>query len=86
MKKNKKNNLIPLNSKDNVMEFNGFIDEALPSALFRVVCENGDKQHIVLATISGKLRINNIRLVPGDSVLVEVSCYDLTKGRIVWRK
>jgi len=54
----------------------------LPNATFQVKLENG---HIILAHISGKLRMNFIRIIPGDKVLVEMSPYDLTKGRIVWR-
>ena len=61
----------------------GTIVEALPNAMFRVELENG---HKVLAHISGKMRKNFIRLVPGDRVIVELSIYDLTKGRIVYRK
>ena len=69
--------------KESVMEFHGVIDEALPGTLFQVICEGG---HKIIATLSGKLRVNHIRLLPGDSVAVEVSPYDLTRGRIIWRK
>lgn len=68
--------------KDTV-EFSGKVIEALPNTTFRVQLENG---HIVVAHLSGKLRQNYIRIVPGDRVTVEVSVYDLTKGRITWRK
>lgn len=61
----------------------GTIIEALPNAMFRVELENG---HKILAHISGKMRKNFIRLVPGDKVIVELTIYDLTKGRIVYRK
>ncbi|MBT1248041.1 translation initiation factor IF-1 [Thermosipho affectus] len=61
----------------------GTIVEALPNAMFRVELENG---HKILAHISGKMRRNFIRLVPGDKVVVELTIYDLTKGRIVYRK
>jgi len=61
----------------------GTIVEALPNAMFRVELENG---HKILAHISGKMRKNFIRLVPGDRVIVELTIYDLTKGRIVYRK
>jgi translation initiation factor IF-1 len=64
------------------VEFHGTIEEALPAAMFKVICENN---HTVLATLSGRLRVNNIRIVPGDTVTVEVSPYDLSRGRIVWR-
>ena len=64
------------------MEFEGVVIEALPNANFKVQLPNG---HIVTAHISGKLRMNYIRILPGDKVTVEVSVYDLTKGRITWR-
>jgi translation initiation factor IF-1 len=79
-KNNKKNN--NENIKIDAIDMQGIIDEALPSAMFKVICEN---DHVVLATLSGKLKVNNIRLVPGDTVALEVSPYDLTRGRIVWR-
>ena len=56
--------------------------EKLPNAFFKVELENG---HQILATISGKLRMNFIRILPGDKVTIEMSPYDLTKGRIIWR-
>ena len=68
--------------KDDVIEFEGVVLEALPNAHFKVQLPNG---HIVNAHISGKLRMNYIWIVPGDKVTVEVSVYDLTKGRITWR-
>ena len=68
--------------KDDVIEFEGTVVEALPSATFKVKLPNG---HIVTARISGKLRVNYIRILPGDSVTLEMSPYDLTKGRIIWR-
>ena len=68
--------------KDDVIEFEGEVVEVLPNAVFKVKLPNG---HIVTAHISGKLRINYIRVLPGDHVTVEVSVYDLTKGRITWR-
>ncbi len=68
--------------KDDVIEFEGTVIEALPNATFKVKLPN---DHIVTAKISGKLRMNYIRITPGDSVKVEVSVYDLTKGRITWR-
>jgi len=63
-------------------EMEGRVVEALPNAMFQVKLENG---HTVLAHISGKLRMNFIRILPGDKVTVEISTYDLTKGRITWR-
>ena len=69
-------------AKDDVVEFEGVVTEALPNATFKVKLPNG---HIVTAHISGKLRLNYIRIVPGDKVTVEVSVYDLSKGRITWR-
>ena len=70
-------------SKDDVIEVDGTIEESLPNAMFRVVLENG---HKVLAHVSGKIRMRYIRIVPGDRVLVEVSPYDLGRGRITYRK
>ncbi len=69
-------------SKDDVIEVEGTILEALPNAQFKVELVNG---HKILAHISGKLRMNYIRILPGDKVTVEMSPYDLTKGRITWR-
>ncbi len=69
-------------SKDDVIEVEGKIIEALPNAMFQVELENG---HKVLAHISGKLRMNFIRILPGDKVTIELSPYDLTRGRITWR-
>ena len=68
-------------SKD-VIELEGTILESLPNAMFRVELENG---HEILAHISGKIRKNFIRILPGDKVKVELSPYDLTRGRITWR-
>ncbi len=68
--------------KDDVIEFEGEVVEVLPNAVFKVKLPNG---HIVTAHISGKLRMNYIRILAGDHVTVEVSVYDLTKGRITWR-
>ena len=69
--------------KDDVIEFEGVVVEALPNATFKVKLPNG---HVVTANISGKLRLNCIKILVGDKVTVEVSVYDLTKGRITWRK
>lgn len=69
-------------SKEDVIELEGVVTDALPNATFRVELANG---HKILAQISGKLRMNYIRIVPGDKVTVEMSPYDLTKGRITWR-
>lgn len=69
--------------KEEKIEVLGVIKEALPSAMFRVELENG---HSVLARISGKMRLNYIRLLPGDKVKVELSPYDLTRGRIIYRE
>lgn len=69
-------------SKDDVIEVEGVVLEKLPNAMFKVELENG---HQILAHISGKLRMNFIRILPGDKVLVEISPYDLSKGRIIWR-
>ena len=69
-------------AKDDVLELEGKVVEALPNAMFQVELENG---HRILAHISGKLRMNFIRILPGDRVTVEMSPYDLTKGIITWR-
>ena len=69
-------------AKDDVIEFEGTVLEALPNAMFKVELPNG---HVVLAHISGKLRMNFIKILPGDKVTVELSPYDLTRGRITWR-
>ncbi len=68
--------------KDDVVEFDGQVIEALPNATFRVRLTNG---HVVTASISGRLRLNSIKVLVGDKVHVEVSIYDLSKGRITWR-
>ena len=72
----------PRRSRDDVISMEGIVIDALPNALFNVELENG---HRVLGHISGKMRTNYIRIVPGDRVLVELSPYDLTKGRITYR-
>jgi translation initiation factor IF-1 len=69
-------------SKDDVIETEGVIIEALPNAAFKVKLSNG---HVITAYISGKLRMHYIKIIPGDSVKLEMSPYDLTKGRIIWR-
>ena len=69
-------------SKADVIEIEGTVVEKLPNAMFRVELEN---EHIVLAHISGKLRMNYIKILPGDKVTIEMSPYDLSKGRIIWR-
>lgn len=69
-------------SKADVIELEGKVLEKLPSTMFRVQLQNGA---VIMCTISGKLRMNNIRILPGDKVTVEMSPYDLTKGRISWR-
>ncbi len=69
-------------SKSDVIEVEGQVTDALPNAIFKVRLKNG---HEILAHISGKLRMNNIRILPGDGVTLELSPYDLTKGRITWR-
>ncbi|MDR1764815.1 MAG: translation initiation factor IF-1 [Lachnospiraceae bacterium] len=69
-------------SKTDVIEIEGIVTEKLPNAMFQVKLENG---HQVLAHISGKLRMNYIKILPGDKVTMELSPYDLSKGRIIWR-
>lgn len=69
-------------AKDDVIEVEGTVVESMPNAIFKVELENG---HIVTAHISGKLRMHYIKILPGDKVKLELSTYDLTKGRITWR-
>ena len=68
-------------SKADMIELEGVVTEALPNAMFKVQIDGG---HVILATISGKLRMNFIRILPGDKVQIEMSPYDLTNGRITW--
>ena len=72
-----------MSQKDDVIEASGVVVEALPNAQFKVTLEN---QHTVLAHLSGKMRMNFIRILPGDKVTIELSPYDLTKGRITYRQ
>jgi len=69
-------------AKEDVLEMEGTVLEALPNAMFQIELTNG---HHILGHISGKLRMNYIRILPGDKVKVELSPYDLTRGRITWR-
>jgi translation initiation factor IF-1 len=69
-------------SKEDVIEAEGVVVEALPNANFKVKLSNG---HVITAYISGKLRMHYIKILPGDTVTLEMSPYDLTKGRIIWR-
>ncbi|MBO5227563.1 MAG: translation initiation factor IF-1 [Lachnospiraceae bacterium] len=69
-------------SKEDMIELEGVVVEAMPNEMFKVEIQGG---HIILAHISGKLRMNFIRILPGDKVTVEMSPYDLSKGRITWR-
>lgn len=78
---NKNENVSNLNAKD-FIEMQGEVLELMPAASFRVALENG---HEILAHLSGKMRMNRIRLLPGDKVKLQISPYDLTKGRITYR-
>ena len=69
-------------AKDDVIEIDGIVKEALPNATFRVELENG---HIILCHIAGKMRMNYIRILPGDKVRIELTPYSLDKGRIIYR-
>ena len=69
-------------SEEDMIELEGVVVEAMPNAMFKVEIQGG---HVILAHISGKLRMNFIRILPGDKVTVEMSPYDLTRGRITWR-
>lgn len=68
--------------KEEAVQVEGVVKEALPNAMFRVELQN---QHLVLAHVSGKMRMNFIRILPGDKVMLELSPYDLTRGRIIYR-
>jgi translation initiation factor IF-1 len=70
-------------SREDLIEVQAKVVEVLPNTKFKVELENG---HVVLAHVSGKIRMNNIRILPGDSVTVELSPYDLTRGRITYRR
>lgn len=70
------------NQKDDIIRVDGIVKETLPNAMFKVGIEGG---HIVLAHVSGKMRMNFIKILPGDKVALELSTYDLTRGRIVLR-
>ena len=69
-------------SKSDMIEVEGTVVEVLPNTTFKVTLQN---DHIIIAHISGKLRMNNIRILTGDKITIEMSPYDLTKGRIIWR-
>jgi len=71
-------------SKD-AIEIDGSVTEALPNAMFRVVVTAGENEHTVLATLSGKMRLHRIKILPGDRVKLQLSPYDLTRGRISYR-
>lgn len=68
--------------KEEAVQVEGIVKESLPNAMFRVELQN---QHLVLAHVSGKMRMNFIRILPGDKVMLELSPYDLTRGRIIYR-
>jgi translation initiation factor IF-1 len=70
-------------NKENIIEFEAKVIDVLPNTMFKVELENG---HQILAHVSGKIRLNNIRILPGDKVTVEISTYDLTRGRITYRR
>lgn len=74
-----------MSNDTNAIVLEGIVIAALPNAMFRVEVEVGDERHILLAHISGKMRKNYIRILPGDTVQVEVSPYDLSRGRITYR-
>ena len=71
-----------MKKKKDVISIDGAVEKALPNAMFQVKLEGG---HVILAHVSGKMRMHYVRLLPGDKVLVELTPYDLTKGRIVFR-
>lgn len=69
-------------SKQDVIEVDGIVEDTLPNAMFKVKLQNG---HVIMAHVSGKIRMHYIRILPGDRVTVEISPYDLTRGRITFR-
>jgi len=69
--------------KQDVIEIDGVVEDTLPNAMFKVKLSNG---HIIMAHVSGKIRMHHIRILPGDNVTVEISPYDLTRGRITFRR
>ena len=71
--------------KQDTLEFEGVVTDLLPNAMFRVEVEIGDNKHEVLAHVSGKMRMHFIKILPGDIVKLEISPYDLTRGRITYR-
>ena len=73
-------------AKDGVIELEAIVKAALPNAMFRLEIESGGTTHEIMGHISGKMRRHYIRITPGDTVLVEMSPYDLTKGRIIYRQ
>ena len=75
-----------MTTDDQAIQLEGEVKKALPNAMFLVEAELGPNKHEILATVSGKMRKNFIRIVPGDRVKVEVSPYDLTRGRIIFRE
>ena len=70
-------------NKENIIEFEAKVIDVLPNTMFKVELENGPQ---IMAHVSGKIRLNNIRILPGDKVTVELSTYDLTRGRITYRR
>ncbi len=72
--------------KQDAIRVEGVVKDSLPNAMFKVEIPFGDKKHEILAHVSGKMRMHFIRILPGDKVVVEISPYDLTRGRIVSRK
>ena len=72
--------------KDDVIEVEALVKQSLPDAMFRLEIQMGEKKHEIIGHISGKMRRNYIRITPGDTVLVQLSPYDLSKGRIVYRQ
>ena len=77
------NNPISKRNRKGFIEIQGMVEELLPSTNFKVKLENG---HMIQAHLSGKMRMNKIRILPGDQVIVEMTPYDLTKGRIIYRQ
>lgn len=86
MKKKQKQKSEFNDERDDRIQFDGLVEEALPGTWFRIKLNGTTEDVFVLATLSGKMRQSHIHVLPGDAVTIEVSPYDMTRGRIVWRK
>ena len=76
---------VPQDQRDKKFEVDGIVEECLPNTIFRVRIEAGEKEHFIIAHLSGKMRLHYIKIMKGDTVKIEMSPYDLEKGRIIYR-